>query len=206
MNDFDKLTNSIVKGFAYAENGGKPDLSNPKAGKTGEMKSIFQFTPDTWKGVASTYLKNPNAPLTPDNETYVMKQRVSDWVKKGYTLSQMASMHNAGVGEPDAYTGKFSDGSPSVGINKKYGVKFDVPSYAKKVLAYSKQFYGESGNTGNKNPDILNQVISTMKQTGSQVSNPVKQTGTLRGVSKGNLPKRKLAGQRTGLLLNQQSS
>lgn len=203
MNDEDRLTDSIVKGIAYAENGGKPDLANPSAGKTGEAKSIFQFTPDTWKHDAGEFLGNANAPLNADNETFVMKQKVSKEVKAGRTVSQIASMHNAGAGEPDAYTGKFSDGSPSVGINKKYGVKFDVPSYAKKVLAYSKQFYGEKGSTQPKpKEDTLNQVINTVKQT--TVKKP---TGTLKGVSTGITPKRQGTKiLKTGLLLNQKTS
>jgi len=168
--DKEKLEDSIVKAFAYTENGGKPNINNPLKGKTGEMKSIFQFTPDTWKKDAKEVLGNENTPLTPDAETYVMKQKIKQWIKEGKSVSQMASIHNAGNGEPDAYTGKFSDGSSSVGINKKYGVKFDVPNYAKKVLSYSKQFYN-GDNSSSQEPsnsnsgDPLNSIISTIKST-----------------------------------------
>ena len=47
--DKDKLANAIVKAIAYQENGGKPNIDNPSKGKSGEMKSIFQFEPATWK-------------------------------------------------------------------------------------------------------------------------------------------------------------
>ncbi len=168
MDEKDILADSIVKAIAYAENGGKPDIDNPVAGKTGEMKSIFQFTPDTWKKDSVDYL-GKEVPISPDAEAYVMKQKVKKLMDKGYTARQIASVHNAGAGEPDAYTGKFSTGNPSVGINKKYGVKFDVPSYADKVLKYSKQFYDEK----TKNPSIpkeADSVISTIKNASTKQS------------------------------------
>lgn len=139
MDEKTALTYAITKGLAYQENGGKP--TNPKAGKTGELKSIFQFTPDTWKNYAKEVLGDANAPITPDNETKVVTTQVRKWIDEGKNVKQIASMWNAGRGEPEAYTGKFSNGNSSVGVNKKYGVKFDVPTYANKVSDYAKQFY-----------------------------------------------------------------
>lgn len=152
MDETELLSHSLVKALAYAENGGSPDLKNPKQGKTGEAKSIFQFTPATWKGYAKETLGDENAPITADNETYVANEKVKKWISQGKTARQIASMWNAGQGEPDAYTGKFSNGSPSVGVNSKYGVKFDVPGYADKVLKYSKQFYQEKKNSSGSEP------------------------------------------------------
>lgn len=148
MDEKDLLADSIVKGIAYTENGGKLDFNNIKAGKTGEIKSIFQFTPGTWKLYAKSELGDENAEVNPDNETYVARQKVKKWIDKGYTARQIASMWNAGEAEKDAYTGKFSTGKSSVGINQKYGVKYDVPGYANNVLKYSKQFYSEKTNQG----------------------------------------------------------
>lgn len=133
------LANAITKALAYTENGGAPNLENPSAGKSGEMKSIFQFEPDTWKQ-DSKEVFGKEMPLTPDNETYVVHSKVTKWIQEGKTASQIASMWNAGEGEQDAHTGKFSNGASSVGTNKE-GVKFDVPDYANKVLDYAKQFY-----------------------------------------------------------------
>lgn len=169
MNDEDILADSIVKSFAYAENGGKPDIENPVAGKTGEMKSIFQFTPDTWKKDSQQFLGR-QVDISPDAETYVMKQKVKNWIKQKKTVSQMASIHNAGAGEPEAYTGKFSTGRPSVGINQKYGVKYDVPNYAKKVVEYSKKFYSEKTNPQQSNPQ-LSDVMSVIKQASNASQN-----------------------------------
>ena len=179
------LVNSIVKALAYTENGGKPDISNPLAGQTGEMKSIFQFEPATWKADAGKILGNPNAPLTADNETYVVQQKVGNWIKKGYNANQIASMWNAGVGEPDAYTGKFSDGSSSQGVNKQYGVKYDVPGYAKKVVNYAKQFYNQSSSKQGQNqqpaisptPQVNNALNSS-----TNASKPIQKKGLMQGI------------------------
>jgi hypothetical protein len=141
MDEKTALTYAIARGLAYTENRGKPDIQNPKAGKTGEMKSIYQFTPDTWKKLAQQYLGDANALINPDNETKVATSRISDWIDKGYNVKQMASMWNAGEGEPYAYTGKFSTGKSSVGTNKKYGVGYNVPQYADSVANYAKKFY-----------------------------------------------------------------
>lgn len=130
---------AITKALAYTENGGKPDIKSPKAGKTGEMASIFQLEPDTWKNY-STQVLGQVVPLTPDVETYVVQKKIGQWLQQGYLPKQIASMWNAGVGEPDSYSGKFSDGTSSIGVNKKYGVKYDVPSYVDKFTGYLDEF------------------------------------------------------------------
>jgi hypothetical protein len=136
---------AITKAIGYAENGGAPDVVHPKAGKTGEMKSIFQYTPATWKAYAKQYLGDENAPLTPDSETTVTMKKVGDFLDEGYDAKQIASVWNSG--DKNAYTGKFSNGNPSVGVNKKYGVKFDVPAYSSNVNKYAKQFYDEMSSS-----------------------------------------------------------
>lgn len=130
----------IAKALAYTENGGKPRMDKLRAGKTGEMKSLFQFTPATWKNYAKQATGDENLPLTPDNEFGVATTMAHKWLQEGKTVPQIASMWNAGTGEPDAHTGRFSTGRPSVGINKKYGVKYDVPGYAKKVQSHYDEF------------------------------------------------------------------
>lgn len=166
MNDKAQLIKSIVKAFAYAENGGKPDIEHPKTGKTGEMRSIFQFTPNTWKKDSAKYF-GQEVPLTPDSETYVMTNKVKDWIDQGKTVREMASIHNAGAGEPNAYAGTFKNGSSSVGVNKQYGVGFNVPKYANTVLGYSKKFYDQKPQES-QNSDPLNQVLSIVKKASSQ--------------------------------------
>lgn len=160
---------AIVKALAYTENGGAPNMSNPTAGQTGEMKSIFQFEPGTWKAYAKQASGNPNLPLTPENESLVAYSKVDDWLKKGYSTSQIASMWNAGEGESNAWEGKFSDGSSSQGTNEKYGVKYDVPGYAQKVSSYAKQFLGEVLSRNQQG------TPTSQAQSPAQVSAPINQ-------------------------------
>lgn len=140
--DNTKLVEALTKAIGYVENGGKPNINKPSAGKTGEMASIFQFTPDTWKK-DSKEVFGKEVPITPDAETHVMLSKIKKQLDQGYTPEQILSMHNAGVGEPNAYSGKFSNGHPSIGVNAKYGVRFDVPSYVKKGMKYFQEFSGE---------------------------------------------------------------
>lgn len=171
--DNQKLAIAITKALGYTENGGKPDVNNIKKGKTGETKSVFQFTPATWKNY-SHQIFGKEVPITPDTETYVVKSKVEKWLEQGHSPKQIASMWNAGVGEPNAYTGKFSDGSSSKGTNKKYGVKYDVPGYAEKVKKYTDEFLGDDQENKNENPTESNpnlkSVLAMMQPKESQNS------------------------------------
>ncbi len=193
--DNERLVENITKAIGYTENGGKPNLKNLKAGKTGEMRSIFQFTPDTWKNY-STEVFGKVVPLDPDAETYVTKQKVSSWLKKGYKPEQILSIWNAGQGEPDAYSGKFSTGKPSKGVNKKYGVAFDVPGYVKKGMGYLNKFSAEPVVAGQQQPTTrpatqppqgdnspLQKIMSLMSKTIAPKSASTKKTpGTTPGL------------------------
>lgn len=129
--DKNKQALLITKALAYAENGGKP--GKPVAGKTGEMKSIFQFTPDTWK-LYSKQIAGKELPLTSENEAFVVNGKVQKWLDDGHTVEEIASMWNAGEQRPDAYKQNWK------GINKKYGVAYDTPAYASKVKSYHDSF------------------------------------------------------------------
>lgn len=126
----DNKTKALIytKALALTENGGK--IGEPKAGKTGEMKSIFQYTPNTWKAY-SKEITGKELPLTKENEVLVTHQKVQKWVDEGKTGEQIASMWNAGPGKPNAYKENWK------GVNKKYGVAYDTPAYAKKFMAYA---------------------------------------------------------------------
>lgn len=196
---FDDLVASVVKGIAYTENGGKPNLANPVAGKTGEAKSIFQFLPSTWKGYAKEILGDENAPLNQENETKVVYEKVKKWLQDDYTVSQIGSMWNAGAGEPNAYKGKFEKttkthkaGDPSTGINKQYNVKFDVPGYASKVNDYSQKFFEERKNKYNvaetqTQPQPLTETPllgSKQEQPVVENNSPANMPGLLQGLIK----------------------
>jgi hypothetical protein len=158
MDDKEQLANAITKGLAYQENGGKLNLNKTSAGQSGEMKSIFQFTPATWKGYSKEVFGH-EMPLNNDNETYVVKHKVKKWIDEGKTTSQIASMWNAGEGHPDAYKEDWR------GTNS-HGVNYDTPTYAKNVVKYAKKFYEESNQ---KSP--IDNVAPATQQTNQDVSN-----------------------------------
>lgn len=180
MDEKTALAYAIAKGIAYQENGGK--LGAPKAGKTGELKSIYQFTPGTWKQYAKDVLGDANAELTADNETKVVVHKVQKWLDEGRTAKQIASMWNAGEDDPDAWTGKFSNGNPSKGVNQKYGVPFDVPKYALGVEKYARDFYKKdfepqmSGNVSQTTP------IAPVQKAATTYKPPTPKAGALGGL------------------------
>lgn len=173
------LIRSIIRAIAYAENGGKPNLDTPVAGKTGEMKSIFQFTPGTWKLYAKQVLGDENAPLNNDNEVNVVARKVEKWIDGGMTVGQIASMWNAGESKPNAYKENWK------GVNEKYGVSYDTPAYAKKVMDYAKTFLDEEekSNPQSQAPipatPIPPQVNNTLPQLARQQSTPQSQSASV---------------------------
>lgn len=125
---------AMSKAIRQTESGG-----NFKAkGKSGEY-GAYQYTEPTWQKLSSKYGINTRLQdATPEQQNEVAYRQVKEWKDKGHNPGQIASMWNAGEGEPDAYTGKFSNGHPSTGVNK-FGAHFDVPAYAKSVAsAYQK--------------------------------------------------------------------
>ena len=129
------LTLAIVKALAYTENGGAPSVEKEKAGQSGELKSMFQFEPETWKAYSKQITGQENLPITPQNEAVVVAGKVNSWLKQGYNTMQIASLWNSGT--PDGY-------KDNVGINKE-GVKYNTPEYAKKVQNYTDEFITQAG-------------------------------------------------------------
>lgn len=177
--DDQALTLAITKALAYTENGGKPDINNEQQGKSGEMKSIFQFLPATWKEYSKQVTGQDNLPLTPVNEAAVVGGKVNQWVeqfsKEGKSPEQIASaigsLWNSGHTDPNI------EGS---GINKE-GVKYDAPGYAKKVAKYTQQFLSSASDhlAQNTEPQNDTQVATNFSPAVSpipqgQPQNPAK--------------------------------
>lgn len=125
---------SILKAIAYTENGGAPNVAKPKAGKSGEMKSILQFLPATWKDYSKQVTGKDDTPLTPENEMSVGLQKVQNWLESGYSPEQIFSTWNAG--KPNAYKNNVK------GVNSS-GVSYNTPAYVKKAMGYLNQFNSE---------------------------------------------------------------
>lgn len=120
---------NLTKAIRQTESGGNY-TANGASGEHG----AYQFTAPTWAALSQKYL-GTNIPLksaTPEQQNEVAYKQIADWKSHKFNVGQIASMWNAGEGEPDAYTGTFSNGAPSIGVNK-FGVKFNVPTYAKSV-------------------------------------------------------------------------
>jgi hypothetical protein len=154
------------------------------------MKSIYQYTPATWDAYSREVLGH-EANMDANTESFVTYSKVKKWLDEGKSPKQILSMWNAGGGEPDAWTGKFSHGGDSVGTNK-YGVNYDVPSYVKKGLAHAKQFYVEMAQKQSipqtpqsqsqpqtqSQPDPLQAVISMIRQAKAPASGGQSPTST----------------------------
>lgn len=152
--DNDTKAMIIAKGLAYTENGGAPNIENLQAGGSGEMKSIFQFTPATWKNYAKAVKGDENLPLTNENEAEVVHGKVMEWLGKGYTEKQIASMWNAGTGRPNAYKENWK------GVNK-HGVKYDTPAYVDKFTKYYDQIAKEGVGDFGGSAKPMNQIAQT---------------------------------------------
>lgn len=151
--DTKALSLAITKGLAYTENGGAPSANKTKAGKSGELKSIFQFLPATWKEYSKEITGQDNLPLTAANEAEVVNGKVSKWVdefsKEGKNPTQIAtavgSLWNSGNADPNV---------AGSGTNKE-GVKFNAPAYAKKVATYANQFLPAAIQHLKTNPGLI---------------------------------------------------
>lgn len=164
------LTKAVTKALAYQENGGKPNLEQLSAGKTGEMKSIFQFLPTTWKGYAQDILGDANAPATPENELKVTLGKVGNWIDEGKTAGQIASIWNSG--NENRYKQNWK------GINN--GVAYDTPKYAQNVINYAKKFYNEEQQKqlGNSMAPDLTQSSSFQTPSTSTLPNLARANST----------------------------
>lgn len=128
MDSLDPQTQALTQAIQQHESGG----NYQDIGDGGTSKGAYQWQPGTWETESKKYLgaDAPTSPLeaSPVQQNKVAYGQVSSWKSAGYTPPQIASMWNAGEGEPNAYTGRFSNGSSSVVQGK-----FDVPSYTSSI-------------------------------------------------------------------------
>lgn len=147
-NQLDPSVVNLAKAIRQQESGGDFTVK----GKSGEYGG-YQFTPDTWNAVAPKYGINTSLDqATPEQQNAVAYNRIKAWKDSGKNVTQIASMWNAGEGEPDAYTGKFSNGNPSIGTNN-FGAQYNVPAYAKAVSNYYLGYKNGSSQTQTPSSD-----------------------------------------------------
>lgn len=200
-NQLDPQVVNLARAIRQTESGG-----NYSASGLSKEKGGYQFTPDTWNAVAPKYGINvPIDQATPEQQNAVAYNRIKEWKDSGHDVTQIASMWNAGEGEPNAYTGRFGSttpthkaGDPSVGVNR-FGAKYDVPAYVESVANAYQQF-----KAGNQNPDIIPNPSTVAADQNQQPTDPNQPTGDwldkLTGVVNAVFPGKQV-GQNIGTLL-----
>jgi len=142
-------TKKLALAIRQHESGGNYNAQ----GGSGE-NGAYQFMPSTWKSWANTHLGNSNAEQTPQNQNKVAYMQIQSLKDKGYTPEQIASTWNSGG---PSWEGK-------VGTNK-YGVRYDVPSYVRNVMAnYKSGVTTTTQDTGPKSPDFWKRVDEKRKE------------------------------------------
>lgn len=128
MNPKEQLDPQVVnlaKAIRAVETGGQKDPWTARGGS--QEYGAYQFTPGTWQTAAKEHLGRdvPLDKATPQEQNEVAYKQILKFKQQGYNPGQIASLWNSG--KPDAYMDpKYT------GVNK-YGVKYDVPQYAKSV-------------------------------------------------------------------------
>lgn len=150
---------ALAKAIRQTESGGDAKAK----GKSGEY-GAYQYTHGTWaKDSVDAGVNVPLEQSSIEDQNKVAYHTIKKWKDAGYNPGQIASMWNAGGGEPDAYTGKFSNGKPSTGVNS-YGVHYDVPAYAKSVAtAYQTLKQGGQVQADPQNPSSTANETSAEK-------------------------------------------
>lgn len=137
---------NLAKAIRRAETGTSSDPYNA-TGSSGE-RGAYQYMPETWKQWAGQYLQDSNAELSVENQNKVAYSRIKELKDQGYSPVEIASLWNSG--DRNAYKGVRSDGvTPTVGkIKNSAGVEvdIDVPTYAKKVSQYYREFSGNQAS------------------------------------------------------------
>lgn len=178
-NEIDPTIKALVSSIGEAETGTSSPEAYTKKGASGEY-GRYQMMPETYKARAQKYLGDANAMPSIENQNKIQYEWVKEMKGKGYNPAQIASMQNAGEGEPDAYKGTFTNGRhtgmPSTGTND-YGAQYDVPAYTQKVsAAYErlKQQQGVSQQT-HVNPDgsFLGDVGKDIAKAGHGISDTI---------------------------------
>lgn len=137
---------ALAKAVRQVESGGNPTAQ----GQSGEY-GAYQYIPATW--ATQSKAAGVNVPL--DQATLQQQNQVwYTWAKAqkdaGKNVGQIASMQNAGEGDPDAYLNGNS------GVNGS-GVPYDTKAYAQKVATLYQQYKTQGqqvdaaapiGNTG----------------------------------------------------------
>lgn len=156
----------LSKAIRQSESGGNPTA----VGDNGKSYGAYQYSEAQWaKDSADAGVNVPlrQATLPQQNEVAYKALAKRQQENPTWNIGNQASAWNAGLGEPDAYKGTFSNGQSSIKKNPDGTTKFDVPAYAKSVAtAYQQLKQGQSVGADPNNPS------STANQTPLQEQKP----------------------------------
>jgi hypothetical protein len=128
---------ALARTIRHNESGGKYDAK----GQSGEG-GAYQFMPAVWKEWAGKYIKDKNAPQTPENQNAVAYLRIKELKDAGLTPAQILSKWNSGS---TSWQGK-------KGVNQ-HGAAYDVPLYVEKGLSqFQKEVVALGGKTNTSTP------------------------------------------------------
>lgn len=158
---------ALAQAVRQQESGGDPNAQ----GKSGEY-GAYQYEPGTWaKQSAAAGVNVPLKQATLAQQNQVWYTWADSMKKQGYNPGQIASMQNAGEGEPDAYTGTFSTGQPSKGTNAE-GVAYSVPDYVNNVMKYYQKYKSQGLQPAPMATDASDTVQPATQSTGGLPAAP----------------------------------
>lgn len=181
-NSLDPQVVALAQAVRQSESGGDPTIS----GKSGEY-GAYQYEPGTWakqSAAAGVNVPLKQASLQQQNQVwYTWAKSMKD---QGYNPGEIASMQNAGTGEPSAYTGKFSNGAPSEGTNAE-GVKYSVPDYVNGVMKNYQQYKSQGLQQAPTSTDVSQQTPAmqppTQQPSSGVTADALQSQGTSDGVN-----------------------
>lgn len=135
-------------------------------GASGEY-GAYQWEPSTW--AAQSKAAGVNVPLedaTPAQQNQVAYTQIKAWKDQGYNVGQIASMWNAGEGDPDAYL------NGNKGTNSS-GVSYDTQAYAQKVATAYQQFKTQQPTQNGQTPPTGANTAPQAPSVGGFLSNVV---------------------------------
>jgi hypothetical protein len=106
----------LMRCFSYIESGG----DYTKQGASGEYGK-YQIMPGTWRNLCNEFFGHL-VPMTPNNQDFIVRAKIIQWLKMGLTRLQIASLWNCGLTDYTQMKGK------GIGKNSK-GVSYNVPEY-----------------------------------------------------------------------------
>lgn len=148
---------AMSQAIRQVESGGNPTAQ----GASGEY-GAYQWEPDTWASMSKA--AGVNVPLdqsTLQQQNQVAYTQIKAWKDEGYNVGQIASMWNAGEGDPNAYL-EDHEGTNAEGVN------YNTPAYAQKVATLYQQYKQQSGTINT--PSQPNQI--NLSEVPGQPSQP----------------------------------